>query len=231
MRQILKTKKGITLMGKTIISIATLCLSLIFFGCAAISPKVRIPPNGGAAIKVANPVWITGTSRDDINYSSQLPMPMENEYLKVVNAGYWLANANGKISQLVYSFDLSIKKPISLDQVYTRVILDNPEDMKKPIIYEHYLKKNERSTHVTHATVQNVKVGATYHMVFEVYSDINRTKLLTKIDQPIVSLADNTSGCLELSEEMMRTIYSNILDPHGKVIPIDKLIFACEIPK
>jgi len=166
-----------------------------------------------------------------MSFTSKLPIAQENEYLKVVNAGYWLANANGKVSQLVYSFDLSVKKPISNNKIYTRVILDNPADTKTPIIYEHYLNTSERSTHVTHATVQNVKMGSTYHMIFEIYNDANRTQLLTKIDQPIVSLADNTSGCLELSEEVMQTLYSNILDPNGKAIPIDKLIFACEISK
>jgi hypothetical protein len=203
-------------------------VTLLVGGCTAVSSKYSIPPNGGAAIKVAKPVWITGTYRDDMSFSSKLPIAQENEYLKVVNAGYWLANANGKVSQLVYAFDLSIKKPISDDKVYTKVILENPADTNTSIIYKHYLNTNERSTHVTHAIVQNVKLGDTYHMIFEVYSDANRTKLLTKIDQPIVSLADNTSGCLELSEDVMQVMYSNILDPHGKVIPIDKLIFACE---
>lgn len=211
--------------------IIIVCLGLSFFGCATTSSKYRIAPNGGAAVKIAKPVWITGTYRDDMSFSSKLPIAQENEYLKVVNAGYWLANANGKVSQLVYAFDLSIKKPISEDKVYTRVILENPSDINKPIVYEHYLNKSERSTHVTHATVQNVKLGASYHLIFEVYRDLNRTQLLTKIDQPIVSLADNTSGCLELSKELMEAQYGNILDPNGKPIPIDKLIFACEIEK
>lgn len=218
-------------MNKIIFYVSIASLSLVFFGCAATSPKYRIPPNGGGAIKVAKPVWITGTYRDDINFSSKLPVAQENEYLKVVNAGYWLANANGKVSQLVYAFDLSIKKPISENKVYTRAILDNPEDINNSIVYKHYLNKSERSSRVTHATVQNVKLGATYHMIFEVYSDANRTQLLTKIDQPIVSLADNTSGCLELSKELMEAQFGNVLDPHGKAIPIDKLIFACEIEK
>jgi hypothetical protein len=218
-------------MNKIIFYVSIASLSLVFLGCAATFPKYRIPPNGGGAIKVAKPVWITGTYRDDINFSSKLPIAQENEYLKVINAGYWLANANGKVSQLVYSFDLSIKKPISENKVYTRVILENPTDTNTPIIYEHYLNKNERSTHVTHATVQNVKMGSTYHMIFEVYNDTNRTQLVTKIDQSIISLADNTSGCLELSEELMEAQFGNVLDPHGKAIPIDKLIFACEISK
>lgn len=199
-----------------------------FSGCSSKSSKLVLPPKGGASIKVMEPVWITGTKRPDASYSLASPEAKETDYLQVINAGYWLANTHGKISQLVYAFDLSIKKPFPQDIVYTRAIFTNPENIDKPIVYEHFLDNKYKSTKVTHATLSNVEMGKTYHMIFEVYSDKNRTQLLTKIDQPIVSLVDNISGCVKLDNAFMIAIYGKMLDPSGQTIPVDKLIIACE---
>lgn len=208
-------------------TIVTICI-IGLSGCSLKSNRSVMPPNGGGSIAIMEPVWITGIKRTDVSYSSTLPEEQENDYLKVINAGYWLANTHGKLSQLVYSLDLNIKKPFLQDVVYTRAILSNPEDTNNPIIYEHFLDNKYKSTKVTHATLSNVSMGKTYQIIFEVYSDKSRTHLLTKVDQPIVSLVDNTSGCVKLDNALMKAKYGNVLDPSGNVIPIDKLIIACQ---
>ena len=206
-----------------------LTCSLLFIGCTTSSPNgFVIPPNGGAALLLKEPVWISGIQIDNIEYFSDLPKAEENGELKVVNAGYCLVNSNGRISNLVYTLQLNVKKPFSENKVYTRAILTNPEDINNPIVYEHYLNSNERSTKVTHSPVLKAQMGKTYHMIFEVYDDVNRTNLMSRIDQPIISLVDNENGCVKLKKEFMEAKFKNTLDPQGRVIPTDKLIIACK---
>ena len=63
----------------------------------------------------------------------------ENEQLKTLKAGYWLANANGKRSQLVYFFEVEIKKPFLQDKVWTKMTFSNPAVENKDIVYTNYL--------------------------------------------------------------------------------------------
>ena len=154
-----------------------------------------------------------------------LPLEQKNENLKVVNAGFWLANTYNKISQLVYAFDINIIKPFNQERVYTRAILENPMNPSQPIIYEHYLNKSESSTKVTHATIDNVTMNKTYLLSFEVYSDKERKNLISKIDQKIVSVVDNTTGCVKLTDIFMNEKFSLYAVAGG--VPIDKVIIAC----
>jgi hypothetical protein len=188
---------------------------------------VVIPPNGGAGITVDKPVWISGIQEVSLKYSKSFPKSQENKFLKVVNAGYWLANTNGKISQLVYMLELNNKKSFSQSKVYVRSYFTNPEDKSNPFTYDGTLDNFVGSTKITHATVNNVELHKEYSMVFEVYSDSNRTNLITKINQKIISPVDNSNGCVKFSDDYMGEIFGNVLDSKGKPIPINKLIINC----
>lgn len=210
------------LYNKVIIFIGLLLLS----GCAS-QHGVVIPPNGGAGITVNKQVWVSGIHESYLKYSQSFPDAQENKFLKVINAGYWLTNTNGKISQLVYSLDINNKKVLPQSKVYTRSSFTNPEDKNNPFVYTGTLDNTIGSSHITHATVNNVKLNEEYIMSFYVYSDSNRTKLLTYISQKIVSPVDNTNGCVKFTNEYMHEIFGNIRDPKGRLIPIDKLIINC----
>ncbi len=207
-----------------------LLISLYFImiiGCSSTS-KYVIPPNGGASIFVNEPMWISGVKVKELVYSKYFPKAEENNYLKVINAGYWLMNTNGKISQLVYSFELNNKKVFLHSKVYTRSLFSNPIDKERPIIYEGFLDNSVGSIKITHSVVENVKFNIEYNMSFEVYSDSNRTNLITKINQKIISAADNTSGCIVLTDKYKEEKLNFIPNASGKITPIDKLIIACE---
>ncbi len=176
---------------------------------------------------VRKPIWISGIQENSLPYSKNFPKRQENKFLKVINAGYWLANTNGKISQLVYIFELNNKKIFSQSKVYTRSSFTNPANINKPFVYTGTLSNTVGSTKIAHSTVRNVKLNAQYEMIFEVYSDSNRTKLITEIKQKIISPVDNTSGCVKFSNEYMHEIFGNILDPNGRLIPVEKLIIDC----
>ncbi|RZV18438.1 hypothetical protein [Aliarcobacter butzleri] len=198
---------------------------LIFILTGCVQNGVVVPPNGGASISIIKPIWISGIYIEGNEYSKNLPLEQKNENLKVVNAGFWLANTNNKISQLVYAFDINIIKPFNQERVYTRAILENPINPSQPIIYEHYLNKGESSTKVTHATIDNVTMNKTYLLSFEIYSDKERKNLISKIDQKIVSVVDNTTGCVKLSDIFMNEKFSLYAVAGG--VPIDKVIIAC----
>jgi hypothetical protein len=209
------------------IKIVFLTIISLVIGCSAKSGFV-IPPNGGASIMIDKPMWISGIKEKDLAYSKHFPEAEENEYLKVVNAGYWLANTNGKISQLVYSFELNNKKIFSSPKVYTLSSFTNPINKNSPIVYYGDLDNIIGSTKITHATVDNVKLNTEYHMVFEVYSDSKRTNLITRLNQKIISPVDNSTGCIKLSTEYKNEKLSSIPSPQGGLIPTNKLIIACK---
>lgn len=105
---------------------------------------------------------------------------------------------------------------------------DNPENKGAPIIYQGTLDNVSGSTKITHATVHNVKLNAQYHMIFEVYSDSERTHLITRINQVITSPVDNSMGCVQLSKLFKEEKFGEIINSQGEIIPVDKITIACK---
>ncbi len=121
-----------------------------------------VPPKGGAAIILKSPVWLTGVSSpedkmDLAPYAKQFPVAVNTEHLRVVNAGYWIANQD-KPSQVFYEFAMTIAKPFA-GRVFTRALLQNPAEPDQPIKYEHYLDPKEKSTKATHGPLANITRG------------------------------------------------------------------------
>lgn len=218
-------EKRIRMMKKLMWVLIVVILGLLS-SCLNQNARYVMPPNGGASVMAKKPVWLSGIRVQDLEYTYGYPDPVENDYARVVNAGFYLANINGQISQLIMSLDLTIKKVFS-DRVYTKAILQNPSNPAKPFIYEHYLDTNNKSTRVRHSPVFNVKMGDTYHLAVEFYGDEARTRLLSRIDQVIKSPVDNTSGCVTLDQGLKKMLYGDARDPLGKPIPLDKIIIAC----
>jgi hypothetical protein len=199
---------------------------LVYALCA--NGKPVMPPKGGAAILLKNPVWLTGISNstDKIElapYAKLFPASVRTEHFSVVNAGYWLANQS-KPSQVFYEFALTIVKPFE-SRVFTRVMLENPAELDKPIKYEHYIDPSEKSTKATHGPLSRVKRGEKYSMTLEVFTDEARTVLLERVVQTLVAPLDNSDGCVDLQPEVMLSAMSGISSSKA---PIDKIILACD---
>ncbi len=202
-----------------------LLITISFTGCI-ITGKNGVP-NGGAAIIIEKPVWLSGIRLDDDGYSSKFPEAGENEYLKTVSAGYWLENTNQKKSQLIYNFKINIKKPFANKKVWTKMILSNPSDENNNIIYTHYLEKKDKSTGGTHGTLSNVNINKKYNMILEVYEDKDRTKLISKLNQTIVSPVDNTNGCIKLNRKFKKEKFGFLVDKKN-VLTQEHLIVWCD---
>lgn len=206
---------------------AVLVFAALAWPVAVVGAPV-VPPKGGAAIVLKSPVWLTGVSSSGQEgalapYAEDFPPPVQTEHLKVVNAGYWLANLK-KPSQVVYEFTMTVTKPFD-SRVYTRVLLEDPSARDSPIKYEHYLDPAERSTRVTHGPLSGVKRGEKYTFSFEVFSDEARTTSVERIVQSIVSPLDNSGGCVELRPEVMAVAFPSLT---SGTIPIEKIMLACD---
>lgn len=213
------------------IRVSILLLVLVVAGCrTTLSPKPVVPPNGGAAIVVGGNGWrFSGVERSGMeSFEVGYPQAEETELLKVINADFILANAYGKRSQIIYSFDVNVKN-IPQDLVYTRVILENPADSSLPIVYEHHFNKNERLIQVIHGPLNNVVMHKKYTIKLQLFEDAERTKLIDEVAQVVVSSLDNTSGCVELSSDYKKIYFEGTKDPKGNVIPIDKLMIWCAL--
>lgn len=209
----------------TVLHIFYMALAVFANDCFA-APVV--PPRGGAAIILKNPVWLSGIQEvgegaKQAPNASELPLPVKTGHFVVVNAGYWLAN-QAKPTQAIYEFALTVAKPFER-RVYTRTLLDNPADSATPIKYEHYLDPAERSTKVTHGPLTGIKRGSRYKLIFEFYSDEGRSFLLERVEQEIMASLDNTSGCVELAPEVLIAAFPSL---SSSSVPIEKIILACD---
>lgn len=187
-----------------------------------------MPPKGGAAILLKDPVWLSGVSSSlvagkEAEFARDFPPPVETEHLKVVNAGYWLANVK-KPTQVFYEFTMTVKAPFE-GKVFTRVLLEDPSARDAPIKYEHYIDTPERSTKVTHGPLSSVRLGEKYTLILEVFSDEARTKSLERVAQSIVAPLDNTSGCVVLRPEVLMAALPALA---SQKVPIDKIMLACD---
>lgn len=218
-------KSKLNLKQKIILQVL-LALAIATTDLLAIAKPV-VPPKGGAAILLKDPVWLTGIASATAIYSESFPQPAKTEHLEVVNAGFWLANQS-KPSQLFYELTLRITKPFE-KRVFTRVVLADPENMTKPITYEHNLDPKEKSTKATHGPLSQVTSGAKYSMTFEIFSDETRTEPIEKITQEIISPVDNTDGCVVLTNELKLLLFPNMKNLMAeKNIPIEKISLACD---
>lgn len=206
------------------ILLVLLCLSS---STIVASDKSYGAPKGGFAVSPDNPIWISGLTIDDAAFTKEYPKREQTEHLAVVNAGLWLANNGPKISILVYSLEIDIKKPFS-KKVFTKTILPNPENPGSPFIYKGTLNKTEKSTRVNHNPVVGIKKGEKYNFVFEVYEDKKRNNLIERIDQQIQSPVDNTSGCVEIEADYKKALFGDIKDKRGRPIPPEKIVVACK---
>lgn len=207
---------------------AILAIPLFAFSAFA-QESYRPPPPGGAVIVPDQPIWLTGIPEEGSvleDIASGFPERQSAEYFEIVNAGYYLAMRDGDL-QAVYFFQLNIKTPFD-KRVYTRVTLENPSDAENPIVYEHYLSPEERSTRAAHSPLTNVEANRIYELMFEVYRDPERNELIERITQPIQASFDNTGDCIEPSPEARPLLFGNITIEDVE-IPIDKLSWPCRM--
>lgn len=206
---------------------SVLIAAMSLLACASSPTGFVNGPDGGAAVIIQKPIWLPGIEDPvNLNFTQTYPPPEKSTHIEVVSASIVLANAYGKKSQLIYEFSVNLKD-LPNDRVYTRMVFDNPESPGAPFIYEHYFDKTSGSTKGNHGPLKNLVMGAEYHMIFEIYQDEERTKLIDKVNQILVSAADNTSGCVKLDSDYKQTYFGALPGPDG-ILSLDQIVIFCD---
>ncbi len=201
-----------------------LCLA----GCGPATTRTVSPPQAGVAVAPDKPIWLSGIqSPDNTGFKKSYPAPQASEFMSVVNAGIWLANSDGEASQLRYEFTVDVRN-LPIDIAYTRATLENPEAPDAPIVYEHYITRHEKSSRVTHGPLHGVVSGREYRVTMELFHDRERTRLMDRVEQRLLSGAGNAGGCVTLDDEYKAAIFGNLPSPRGESIALDKVAVYCE---
>ena len=198
-------------------------------GCQSASNSAFIiPANGGASVSAGSQGWwFSGIEQAGMeNHAASYPEGSSSQHMQIVDAGYYVADAYGKVSQIIYRYNINFKS-LPKSKLYTKAILENPLNRRDPFIYQHYILPEEKSTQVTHGPLGGVVKGQLYDFRFELYSDDARTDLVDSISQKVLSPLDNTNGCVDLEPDYKKVYMDNIKDPKGRVIPLDKLMLSC----
>lgn len=207
--------------------ISALLLTVIL-GCPIIlnAQETLGAPPGGVAVVPNPPIWLTGIMVPGIDFLSLFPKPVSTDHLQVVNAGYYLLYSE-ETSQLAYMMQLNVEKKYQ-DSVFLKWYLTDPLNPSTPFTYEGELTPASGSTRITHNNVKGVRMGDKYHIAVEVYSDRAHKNMIEKIDQELLSPVENTTGCVNIQRDLKNYYFGRIPGPGGVVIPLDKVVIACQ---
>lgn len=116
------------------------------------------------------------------------PRPARSRYFKTEIAGF--AIADGVAGYQVF---IDVITPPS-QRIYTRAILENPENPEAPIVYEHYIDPETPSTAMRHLPIKGLKIYKNYQIELVAYADEARTQEIDRLTQKIRSYLDTTGN-------------------------------------
>ncbi len=204
--------------------VCVLCVMLV--ACMLNQPRYKNAPNGGSLIWLPKQIWLSGIKVADDEKTYSMPAAEENDAMRTASAGFLFGNNGKLVSEVAYYLSINIKKPYP-NRVYTRAVLENPANPKEPVVYRHYLDPKDESIYVRHGPLNGLRMGGSYRLAFEIYADEQRQRLLSRIEQQVISPLDNTDGCVTMDTRFKREKFGHMKDPGGNVIPLDKIVFAC----
>lgn len=130
--------------------------------------------------------FISGTHQE--GHDATEPRPAQSRYFKTEIAGF--AIADGVAGYQVF---IDVITPPS-QRIYTRAILENPENPEAPIVYEHYIDPETPSTAMRHLPVKGLKIYKNYRIELVAYADEARTQEIDRLTQKIRSYLDTTGN-------------------------------------
>lgn len=133
------------------------------------------------------------------------PKPSSSEHFKGLGAGLFVFS-NGslptsKISPII-SYYFLIKQTKNFEKtVYTRAIYPTPQLPSKQFIFNGILLPGKEPS-VPFVPVDGLQYEKKYELVFEVYQDPQRTKLLEHMTQTVVSPLEHKGSCVKIQPAM-----------------------------
>ena len=158
------------------------------------------------AEKSARMELVIGTYREGNNITE--PRPAQSRYFKTTLGAFQLIQGFAGYKWFIEV----IRHPEK--RVYTRSIIENPQDLKKPFVYDGYIDPATPSTTITHGPAVGLKIYQDYRVEFVAYADEQRTQEIDRLTQKIRSYVDTTGPRLKLFDGM-KTKTTDSLQEHS----------------
>ncbi|MEO6079597.1 MAG: hypothetical protein ABIQ86_07450 [Steroidobacteraceae bacterium] len=147
-----------------------------------------------AAQKSAPMELVIGTYREGNNVTE--PRPAQSKYFKTTLGAFQLIQGFAAYKWFIEVIQHPEKR------IYTRCIIENPQDPKRPFVYDGFIDPTTPSTGITHGPALGLKIYSDYTLEFIAYEDEARTKEIDKLTQKLRSYVDTTGPSLKLFKGM-----------------------------
>jgi hypothetical protein len=154
-----------------------------------------VTANPLAAAQKAPPMeLVIGTYREGNNLTE--PRPAQSKYFKTTLGAFQLIQGFSAYKWFIEVIQRPEKR------IYTRCIIENPQDASKPFVYDGFIDPSTPSTVITHGPATGLKIYSDYTLEFIAYEDEARTKEIDKLTQVVRSYVDTTGPKLKLFKGM-----------------------------
>jgi hypothetical protein len=153
-----------------------------------------VAPSLAAAQKSPPMELVIGTYREGNNLTE--PRPAQSKYFKTTLGAFQLVQGFAGYKWFIEVIERPEKR------IYTRGIIENPMDPKKPFVYDGFIDPSTPSTVITHGPAMGLKMYGDYTLEFIAYEDEARTQEIDKLTQIVRSYVDTTGPKLKLFKGM-----------------------------
>lgn len=133
---------------------------------------------------------VVGTYREGNNVTE--PRPAESRYFRTKIAGFQIIQGFAGYKVFIDVIERPKKR------AYTRVILENPAEPKKPFVYEHYVDPDTPTITLTHGPAKGLEIYKDYHVEVILFADEARAQEVDRLVQKVRSYVDTTGQNLKL---------------------------------
>jgi hypothetical protein len=147
-----------------------------------------------AAQKSAPMELVIGTYREGNNVTE--PQPAQSRYFRTTLGAFQLIQGFAGYKWFIEVIQHPEKR------IHTRSIVENPQDPKKPFVYDGFIDPATPRTEVTHGPALGLKIYSDYTLELIAYEDEARTKEIDRLTQKIRSYVDTTGPQLKLFKGM-----------------------------
>jgi hypothetical protein len=137
---------------------------------------------------------VIGTYREGNNLTE--PRPAQSKYFRTTLGAFQLIQGFAG-----YKWFIEVTQRPEM-RIYTRCIIENPQDPKKPFVYDGFIDPSTPSTVITHGPAVGLKMYGDYTLEFIAYQDEARTQEIDRLTQVIRSYVDTTGPKLQLFKGM-----------------------------
>jgi len=153
-------------------------LIVVFFGCQSHMRTSKNYP--------ANEIrFFSGVYKKGDNITE--PKPVRSKYFRTYQGGFKVYRNTAGYRLVLEAIKTPRKK------LFTKSIIENPEDINSPIVYTGYIDTKTKSITIEHGPVKNLQIYKDYKIDVITYEDELRTIEIDRLTQYIRSYVDTTN--------------------------------------